>query len=663
MKRRVFLNMKSVDEARDLFLEKFGTPATHKTEVVPTPEALFRVTAEAVHARISSPNYLSAAMDGVAVNSKTTYGTTERNPMLLKIGKQAEWTNTGHQLPSWADAVIMVEKLHQVDDQTLEISAPAHPWENVRKVGEDIVATELLLPRNHYIRSYDLGALIGGGVFEVSVRTRPRVIIIPTGNELVDFRDLASPEDLKDGQILEYNSIMLSGLVREAGAVPEVYPVVEDRLEAIEDALVKAVDSGPDLVIMNAGSSAGSRDYTYHAINELGEVHVHGVAMMPGKPTILGSVNGTPVVGNPGYPVSATLSFEQFVRPFLFRIMGLPEPPRPTVKVFPTRNIPSKSGIEEFIRVNIGAVDEKVVATPLPRAAGSITTLTRAEGIIRIPAMSEGLSQDEAVDAELLVDLPEIFKTVALIGSHDITLDVLADEIRRTGRGFRVSSANVGSLGGLLALRKGVAHAAGSHLLDTETGEYNVSYIERYLKGTQIALYQLVWREQGLIIKKDNPLNIKGVEDLQRNDVRFVNRQAGSGTRILLDYKLAQIGLDASAIKGYDHEEFTHMAVAVDVKSGAADAGLGIYAAAKALNLDFIPVTRERYDLVIPRRFPGAGTYGIAPGNRPFRTVPNPCRPIGRIRRFGKRKTFGDNRMKNTAVSRQKKIRLGRACG
>jgi len=603
MKRRVFLKMKSVEEARTQFLERFGAPKAGGTEVVPTPEALFRVTAEAVYARISSPNYHSAAMDGVAVDAKITYGTTERNPMILKLGKDAEWINTGHLLPSGADAVIMVEKLHQIDEETLEISAPAHPWQNVRKVGEDIVATELLLPQNHLIRAYDLGALIGGGVFELLVRARPRVIIIPTGNELVDFKALARPEDLREGQILEYNSIVLSGLVRESGAVPEVYPLVEDRLDAIKNTLLRAADSGADLIIINAGSSAGSKDYTYHAINELGEVFTHGVSMMPGKPTILGALRETPVVGNPGYPVSATLSFEQFVRPLLYRLRGLSEPPAPTIKVFPTRNIPSRPGIEEFVRVNIGAVSDKVVATPLPRSAGSITTLTRAEGIIRIPLMSEGLSQDDEVEAELLVDRSEIYKTVVLIGSHDITLDVLADEIRRTGRGFRISSGNVGSLGGLMALRKGVAHAAGSHLLDTETGEYNYSYIERYLKGVQVALYQLVWREQGLIVKKGNPLDVNGVEDLQRPDVRFVNRQAGSGTRILLDYKLAQIGLDGSAIKGYDHEEYTHMAVAVDVKSGAADAGLGIYAAAKALNLDFVPVTQERYDLVIPHGF------------------------------------------------------------
>jgi putative molybdopterin biosynthesis protein len=603
VKRRVFLRMKPLSEARELFLNRFQDPDFLGAEEVPTPDSLFRVTAAAVHARLSSPAFHSAAMDGVAVWAETTHGVTERNPRLLTIGRDAHWVNTGHLMPAGTNAVIMVEKLHQADEETLEITSPVHPWQNVRKVGEDIVATELLLPQNHVITPFDLGALIGGGVFQVKVKKRPHVAIVPTGSELVDHRGISGPEDIPEGRILEYNSIILSGLVRESGGVPFIYPIVEDRYEAIRDTVLRAVQSEAHLVIVNAGSSAGSEDYTYHVLEELGEVFVHGVAMMPGKPTILGAIKNKPVVGNPGYPVSSVLSFDQFVRPLLYKFLGLPEPRRKTVTVSPSRAIPSKMGTEEFVRVNLGKVRDTIIATPLPRAAGSITTLTRAEGLIRIPSSSEGIDQNEKVEAELFVEPEELSKTVVLIGSHDITVDILADEMRRTGRGFRISSSNVGSLGGLMALRRGSAHAAGSHLLDTETGDYNTTYIRRYLKGVPVALFQLVWREQGLILQKGNPLNIKGVEDLQRKEVIFVNRQAGSGTRILLDYKLAQLGMDPSSVQGYDHEEFTHMAVAVDVKSGAAHAGLGIYAAARALDLDFIPVARERYDLVIPVEF------------------------------------------------------------
>jgi putative molybdopterin biosynthesis protein len=323
--------------------------------------------------------------------------------------------------------------------------------------------------------------------------------------------------------------------------------------------------------------------------------------MMPGKPTILGVLDGKPVIGNPGYMVSAALSFDQFVKPYLFYLQGLKPPEPETIKVLPSRDIPSRLGTEEFLRVNIGQVGDKTIATPLPRAAGSITTLTRAEGILRIPANSEGVGQDEEIEAELLVDLDEIKNTIVVIGSHDIAIDILADEIRLKGDRVRISSGNVGSLGGLMALKKGICHLAGSHLLDTETKEYNVSYIERYLKGIKVAVYHLVLRDQGLIIPQGNPKGIKGLEDLTREDIVFVNRQAGSGTRVLLDYRLNQLGIQPDSIKGYDHEEFTHMTVAVDILSGTADCGLGIYAAAKALNLDFIPVEQEQYDLIIPQ--------------------------------------------------------------
>jgi putative molybdopterin biosynthesis protein len=445
-----------------------------------------------------------------------------------------------------------------------------------------------------------MGAFITAGVSRISVRKKPLVTIIPTGTELVSHRDISGPESLKDGQIIESNSVTLSGLVRESHGVPCVKEIIPDNEESIRNELLKAAGSEADVVIINAGSSAGSRDYTASIIAELGRVHVHGVAMMPGKPTILGEINGKPVIGNPGYSVSAVLSFEQFVKPLLYNLQDLRLKEKQTIKVRPSRNIPSKLGIEEFLRVNIGNVAGSAVATPLPRAAGSVTTLTRAEGIVRIPALSEGITQEEEVEAELIVDEEELKSTLVIIGSHDITIDIIADEIRRGGKDIRVSSGNVGSLGGLMAIKKGVSHLGGAHLLDTETGEYNLSYIEKYLKGIKVSVFNLVLRDQGLIVPKGNPKNIKAIDDLTREDVTFVNRQAGSGTRILFDYKLKESGYDASRIKGYDHEEYTHMGVAVDVLSGAADCGMGIYAAAKALDLDFITMVREQYDLIIP---------------------------------------------------------------
>ena len=385
-------------------------------------------------------------MDGIAVRAEQTYGTTERNPKQLRLGQEALWINTGQPLPESYDAVIMVEKLHQTDEDHLEIRSPAYPWQNVRKVGEDIVATQLIRSQNHQIRPYDMGALMSAGVYVVKVWQKPRVAIIPTGSELVHYKNLDETSRLGPEQIIEYNSFVLAGLIRESNGEPTIYDIVPDSEDKIREALNRALTSDAHVVVINAGSSAGSKDFTVHIIEEMGEVLVHGVAMMPGKPTILGLISGKPVIGNPGYAVSALLSFDQFVKPLLFALQGLHPPERETVRVFPTRDIPSKLGIEEFLRVNIGRVGSKYVATPLARAAGSITTVTKAEGIIRIPALSEGISQDEEKEAELLVNREDLFHTVVVIGSHDMTIDILADEIRQHGGSIRISSGNVGIL-------------------------------------------------------------------------------------------------------------------------------------------------------------------------------------------------------------------------
>ena len=602
-RKKIYLRMKDPKEVREIFFNRFSPEPIVEAEEIPVHESPGRMTAGPVFAKVSSPSYPSAAMDGIAVLAEDTYGATERNPKRLRVGLEAAWINTGQVMPDGKNAVIMSEKLNQIDDGTIEIFSASFPWQNVRKVGEDFVATELLFTQNHKIRPFDLGALIGGGIFRLKVRRRPRVLIIPTGNELVNLTTLSDLPDLKKGEIIESNSSVLSGLIRECGAEPIIEDIVEDRKGKIKEALLKALDSGPDLVLVIAGSSAGEKDYTAQVIEDIGELLVHGVTIMPGKPTILGCVKEKPVIGIPGYPVSAYISFNEFARPFLYRLQGSITPKKQLVKVAVSRDIPSRLGLEEFIRVNIGRVGEGIVAIPLPRAAGSTTTLSRAEGIIRIPSFSEGIVAGEETEAELLVEPEAINNTIVSIGSHDITLDILSDEIRNRGNDIRIASGNVGSLGGLLALKRGTAHMAGCHLLDIQTGEYNISYIRKYLEGVPVHVFNLVARDQGLIIQKGNPKEVKGIGDLKRDDITFVNRQPGSGTRILFDYKLKEMGIDPARIMGYENEEYTHMNVAVSVLNGMTDVGLGIMAAARALDLDFIPVIKEQYDLVVPSSF------------------------------------------------------------
>jgi len=285
-------------------------------------------------------------------------------------------------------------------------------------------------------------------------------------------------------------------------------------------------------------------------------------------------------------------------------MQGLTPPEYDQVEVTVGRKIPSKLGLEEHVRVIIGNVGGKAVATPIGGGAGVITSLVRADGILRIPQDVNGIAEGETAQSELLGPREAINDGLLVIGSHDLTIDLLNSLLRaKTGGRVHISSSNVGSLGGLLAVRRRTAHFAGSHLLDTATGDYNRAYVRRYIPDMPIALVTLVHRWQGFMTPAGNPKKVAGIADLARPDIVFVNRQAGSGTRILLDYELTKAGIAPDRVAGYSNEEYTHMNVAMAVAAGAADTGLGIHGAAQALGLDFIPVTKERYDLVIPRDY------------------------------------------------------------
>ena len=603
MARKRYLKKTPLAEARELFLGRVGG-ARLEDETVDVGDALHRITAEPVFARISSPHYHGSAMDGICVRAEDTFGASEFAPRQLRLLADEDqpegrftWLDTGQPLPPWANAVIMIEKVRELGADAVSIDEAAVPWQNVRLVGEDVVATELLLPRNHRLRPYDLGAMLAAGHTTVRVKARPRVAIIPTGDEITAPGTTARP-----GQIIDFNSTVLAAMVAECGGAPEVFPAVADDPALLAQALRDAL---PDhhLVALIAGSSAGEHDFTAEVIAGAGELLAHGIEVMPGKPAVLGAAAGKPVIGVPGYPVSAIVIAREILQPALRKMLGAGAASPPTIRAVAPRKIPSRLGLEEFVRVTLGRVEDRLMAVPLARGAGVISTMVRADGFLRIPGMVEGINAGEEVDVELLRSPEEVEHTVLCTGSHDLSISVLEDRLKRRDPRLKIATANVGSLGGLHSIRRGETHMAGTHLLDPATGAYNIPDVKRVLPDLPVVLVHCVRRRQGLLVPRGNPRNLSGVADLGNPGLRFVNRQPGSGTRVLLDYQLAQLGIDAGAIRGYGHEEFTHMAVAVAVASGLADTGLGIRSAADALGLDFIPVGDEQYDLLLLRSF------------------------------------------------------------
>ena len=324
---------------------------------------------------------------------------------------------------------------------------------------------------------------------------------------------------------------------------------------------------------------------------------------MPGKPAVLGKIGNKPLLGVPGYPVSAIVIAREILRPALEKFLGSAAPAYPTVRAILPKKIASHLGLEEFIRVTLGRVNEKLVAVPLGRGAGVITTMVHADGLMRIPSLVEGFNAGEEAEVELLRPIADIENTILCTGSHDLAIGVLEDQLKLRHPDLKIAATNVGSLGGLLALQRSETHMAGTHLLDPETGVYNIPDIKRTIPKVPVVLVHLAEREQGILVALGNPRSISSLKDLTRTGVRFVNRQPGSGTRVLLDCELKKLGIEPLAIVGYEREEFTHMAVGVAIASGLADAGLGVRAAATALKLDFIPVADEEYDLLISRPF------------------------------------------------------------
>jgi len=594
--QNVYLSNYELDEAIRTFFKKIGI-FIKCTEVVNTWDAAERVTAEPVYSKISSPHYNSSAMDGIAALSAKTFGASDRNQIELEEGKDYIVVDTGDPIPREFDCVIMVEDLIKVSDNRVRIYSSAVPWQNIRPIGEDIVENQLIVPSSHSIRPVDLGAMIAGGVNAVAVYKRPVVGIIPTGTEIVE-----PGTELKVGDIIDFNSRVFSAQVSNWGGIPKRYGIVKDNYEEIKKTVALA-NSQCDIVLINAGSSAGREDFTSQVISELGEVIIHGVAIKPGKPVIMGIIKGKPIVGIPGYPVSAYFIMELIVKKWVEAYQGINTKDLKKVKATLSRRVMSSLKYLEFVRMKLGYVGNKLIATPLSRGAGATMSLVKADGILEVPQSVEGLEAGTEVDVKLLVGEDDIKNTIVCIGSHDPIIDVASDMIHARNHEYFLSSAHVGSMGGVMALKNGETHIAPIHLLDMDNGEYNISYVKKYLPGRDISLIKCVKRIQGFMVPKGNPNNIKGFSDLADNKLKFVNRQRGSGTRLLLDFNLKKLNISARDIIGYEREEFTHLSVGAAVAAGDADCGLGVYSAAIMMGLDFIPICHEEYDIALPTKY------------------------------------------------------------
>ena len=580
---------KAKKEYLELLKAKGMTPRTEKIKVF---DAVGRITAGPVYANISAPHYNACAMDGIALNAKLTFGATETTPVFL-TPEQYVPVDTGDPLPRGCDAVVMIEDVVATEGG-IRLYQAATPWQHIRQIGEDICAGEMLLPSYSEITPSSVGAMIAAGVLEVEVIKKPVVGIIPTGDEII--QPTTNP---KEGDIIEFNSSIFSSMLKGWGAETITFPIVEDNLERIKTAISDALDKC-DVVILNAGSSAGREDFSAQAISEVGEVLYHGLAIKPGKPAILGYSGAKAILGVPGYPVSGIIVIEEILRPIIEYLANRPAEEKKYEEAVLSKAIVSSLKYQEFVRVRLGYVQDRLIASPLNRGSGVVSSFMKADGIVEVPQGVEGYESGATVKVRLLRPTQELKRNLVATGSHDPLLDEISDLMRRTWGDISMSSSHVGSMGGIMAIRRGEAHVAGTHLLDEKTGQYNTSFIKKYFPSGGVRLVECVKRIQGLMVQRGNPKNIRGIGDLTKEGIRYVNRQKGSGTRVLCDYLCRQEEIDTGKIYGYNREEFTHTAVAALIASDSADVGLGIYSAAKLYNLDFIPICEEQYDLLIP---------------------------------------------------------------
>jgi putative molybdopterin biosynthesis protein len=543
--------------------------------------ALGRVLAEEVRAPVDVPGFTRANMDGFAVRAADTFGAAEEEPRLLRVNDEivtpgvvprgevtpgtATPIATGAIVPRGADAVVMVEDT-DVGADGLEVRRAVAPGVNLAHAGSDIARGETVLRPGDICSSRETGLLAALGVATIRVVRRPRVVLFSTGDEIV-----APGEEISEGLVYDSNQRILADAVREAGGEPDERGIVRDDEAALRRRLAEALAEA-DLVLLSGGTSKGAGDLSYKILEEKGTIAVHGVALKPGKPVVLAAADEKPVVILPGFPTSAIFTFHEFVAPWIRARAGLPPDPVRTVTAVLPRTVTSDRGRTEFDLVHLVSGADALVAYPLGKGSGSVTTFSRADGFYRIPAADERVDAGESVTVTLLGPLR--LADLVVIGSHCTGLDLLLSELRR--RGFSSKVVAVGSQAGLEAAQRGECDVAGVHLLDPETDIWNEPFLTEGLR-----LVRGYGRRQG-VVSRDG-----------REEGRLVNRNRASGTRILIDRLL-----EGRRPDGYEMEVRSHQAVAAAVASGRADWGVCIENVARDLHFRFL--AEERFDFVVP---------------------------------------------------------------
>lgn len=598
-----FLHVVTRDEAEGRFREHLTlTPLGRET--VPLDAALGRVLAEDVIASIDVPGFDRANVDGFAVLASDTWGAMEENVHTLALTAEtlapglvprqqistgvATAIATGGMLPRGADAVVMIEHT-DTENGKVHIRRAATAGENVSYAGTDIARGETVLRAGQPLSSREIGVLAALGLAKVNVHRKPRVAIFSTGNEIV-----APGSPLPTGAVYDSNAAIISAAVEELGGEPVRLGVVPDDEKALSAALAKGLNC--DVVVFSGGTSKGEGDLSYRVVAALKDpgIVAHGVALKPGKPVCLAVTNGKPVVILPGFPTSAVFTFHEFLAPVIRAFAGLPPEQRThAIATLPMR-VNSERGRTEYLLVSLVPGEDGLTAYPMGKGSGSVTTFSGADGFITIGQHTEILDAGELVRVQLLSEGLNPADLI-LIGSQCVGLDWLSGELMR--RGMRIKAMNVGSTGGLMAAKRGECDIAGIHLMDPATGEYN-----RPLLTPDLDLIPGYGRMQGLVFRQGDP-RFEGRDAKAAIEVALtepgctmVNRNAGSGTRILLDRLLN--GIKPS---GYGVQTKSHNAVAVAVSQQRADWGMAIDTVARQYGLGFIPVQEERYDFVIPK--------------------------------------------------------------